>query len=63
VLEGFDFVGVEREPEYADIAEARIRWWEQHPEGLPLEVALAADGVRRKVADTGQVSMFDLLGG
>lgn len=24
VLEGFDFVGIEREPEYADIAEARI---------------------------------------
>jgi site-specific DNA-methyltransferase (adenine-specific) len=27
VLEGFEFVGVEREPEYAAIAEARIAYW------------------------------------
>jgi site-specific DNA-methyltransferase (adenine-specific) len=26
-LEAFDFVGVEREPEYAEIARARIKWW------------------------------------
>jgi len=30
VLEGFNFTGVEREQEYADLAEARIGWWEQH---------------------------------
>ena len=26
-LEGFEFVGVEREPEYVDLANARIAWW------------------------------------
>jgi site-specific DNA-methyltransferase (adenine-specific) len=26
-LEGFQFIGVEREAEYAAIAEARIAWW------------------------------------
>lgn len=26
-LEGFEFVGVEREPEYVEIANARIAWW------------------------------------
>ena len=29
-LEGFDFIGIEREAEYAEIAEARIAWWSQH---------------------------------
>ena len=27
VLEGFDFIGVEREEEYVDLANARIAWW------------------------------------
>lgn len=27
VLEGFDFVGIEREPEYVEIARARIAHW------------------------------------
>lgn len=30
VLEGFDFIGCEREPEYVAIAEARIAFWAQH---------------------------------
>lgn len=29
-LEGFDFIGIEREAEYADIAEARIEHWSKH---------------------------------
>jgi DNA modification methylase/NAD-dependent dihydropyrimidine dehydrogenase PreA subunit len=29
-LEGFDFIGIEREPEYCEIARARIAWWEHH---------------------------------
>jgi hypothetical protein len=58
VLEGFEFVGVEREAEYAAIARARLAWWEQHPEGLELIEALAADRERRQVADTGQLDMF-----
>jgi len=27
VTEGFAFVGIEKEPEFADIANARIKWW------------------------------------
>ena len=30
-LEGFDFVGIEREPEYLEIAQARIAHWSQRP--------------------------------
>jgi|TARA_Y100000310_G_scaffold141109_1_gene140521 site-specific DNA-methyltransferase (adenine-specific) len=26
LLEGFDFIGIEREPDYMRIAEARVRW-------------------------------------
>ena len=26
-LEGFDFIGIEREAEYREIAEARLKWW------------------------------------
>jgi site-specific DNA-methyltransferase (adenine-specific) len=28
-LEGFDFIGIEREAEYREIAEARLRWWDE----------------------------------
>src|SRR5205814_6814168 len=30
VLEDFDFIGIEREAEYVEIARARIDWWVQH---------------------------------
>lgn len=30
-LEGFSFVGIEREAEYVDIARARIAHWEPEP--------------------------------
>jgi DNA methylase len=60
VLEGFDFVGVEREADYLAIAEARIAWWARHPQGVDVDDALAADAVRRRVAATGQL---DLLAG
>jgi hypothetical protein len=59
VLEGFRFLGMEREAEYAAIAEARIAWWSEHPEGVPIGDALAAHAARRKVADAGQASIFD----
>lgn len=36
VLEGFDFIGIEREAEYAEIAEARIAHWEREELGRPL---------------------------
>jgi DNA modification methylase len=58
-LEGFDFVGIEREEEYVRIAEARIGWWGEHPEGLEMDKALKADRERRAVADTGQLGFLD----
>jgi DNA modification methylase len=56
-LEGFNFVGIEREEEYVRIAEARIRWWGEHPEGLELSKGLEADRKRRAVVDTGQLGL------
>jgi hypothetical protein len=58
-LEGFDFVGIEREEEYVRIAEARIKWWGEHPEGVEITKSLEADRKRRAVADTGQLGFLD----
>lgn len=58
VLEGFDYIGIDREPEYVSIAEARIKWWEQHPEGVDVEDGLKAERKRQKVAESGQDSLF-----
>lgn len=60
-LEGFDFIGIEREAEYAAIAEARIAWWARHPDGMTLVKRLEAEQVRAAVADAGQTSIFDVL--
>jgi DNA modification methylase len=58
-LEGLNFVGIEREEEYVRIAEARIRWWSEHPEGVELSKGLEADRRRRAVADSGQLGFLD----
>jgi DNA modification methylase len=58
MLEGLRFVGIEREPEYAAIARARIAWWMAHPEGVEIVKALEADRERRKVADSGQLGLL-----
>jgi len=39
VLEGFDFIGIEREAEYVAIAEARIAHWYRQPVQLGLDAA------------------------
>jgi len=57
VVEGFRFIGIEREDEYATIAEARIAWWAALPEGIETDKALAANADRQKVEATGQLSM------
>lgn len=62
VLEGFNFVGIEREAEYVVIAKARIAWWARHPDGVELVRRLEMEKERAAVADAGQVSIFDLLG-
>jgi site-specific DNA-methyltransferase (adenine-specific) len=56
-LEGVEFVGVERDADYAAIAEARIRFWREHPTGLPVEQALEAEGMRRRVRESGQLGL------
>jgi DNA modification methylase len=58
VLEGFRFVGIEREPEYAQIARARIRWWCEHPDGMKLVDRLEAEKARKEREDSGQVGLF-----
>jgi hypothetical protein len=55
-LEGFGFVGVERDPEYAKIAEARIGWWVEHGEAA-LEVARSDTRRREREAETGQLTI------
>ncbi len=61
VLEGLDHVGVDLDPGYLAIAEARIRFWREHGEdGLRVVAERAAgERVRAEVAASGQL---DLLG-
>ena len=46
-LEGIAFIGVEREPEYAELARQRIEWWTEHGEAA---VAVAAAQEKRAAA-------------
>ena len=60
-VEGFRFLGLEREAEYAEIARARIAFWAEHGERA-LERMLAAErakATRESITDGGQL---DLLG-
>lgn len=59
MLEGFRFVGIEREPEYAAIARARIAWWAVHPDGMELVDRLEAEKTRKAVADSGQLDLLE----
>lgn len=61
VLEGFDFVGIERELAYVPILEARVRFWAAQPQGSDVDDAIAAARARRAVADAGQAAL-DLFG-
>jgi DNA modification methylase len=47
-LEGFDFIGIEREAEYAEIAEARVKHWQKVPQGTETKAALKAEAKERK---------------
>lgn len=62
VLEGFDFIGIEREAEYIAIAEARIAFWAQHV-GEEIEDVLAAYAESRRQDQLhkalGQMGIFD----
>ncbi len=56
-LEGFDFIGIEREAEYIAIAEARIAFWAQH-EGREVEDVLGlvsrSEREARAIVEAGQ---------
>jgi DNA modification methylase len=58
LLEGFDFIGCEREAEYVEIAKARIAWWAAHPAGVAPAVAYAAARRQEEIASTGQGDLF-----
>jgi site-specific DNA-methyltransferase (adenine-specific) len=53
-LEGFEFVGIDQDASYVAVARQRIAWWAAQPEGITVELALAAEAVRRGVAGSGQ---------
>jgi DNA modification methylase len=59
-LEGFDFIGIEREAEYREIAEARLKWWaDQEGETADiLQRAGLAEKREREAKESGQVSLF-----
>lgn len=60
VLEGFDFVGIEREADYVEIAKARLEWWRTH-RGREAEAVLADHARSERVAaahaDAGQLGL------
>jgi DNA modification methylase len=60
-LEGFDFIGIEREAEYREIAEARLNWWGDQ-DGETDEIlrrAGLAEKKEREAKESGQASLFD----
>ena len=57
-MEHFNFVGIDREAEYAAIARARIAWWAEHPDGMRLVERLEAERERKATADAGQLGLF-----
>lgn len=59
VLEGFGFVGIEREAEYVGIAEARIKWWSQFTPGTDTAAALGAAAQDRAHAEAGQTKLTE----
>jgi len=50
VLEGFNFIGIEREPEYVEIAKGRIAFWEQHA-GESVDAVLRLTPASRRAAE------------
>lgn len=59
-LEGFEFIGCEQDAGYAKIAEARIRFWQEHGEdGLRIVAERErAELERQEIAASGQLDIF-----
>ena len=64
VLEGFEFIGIEREAEYVAIANARIEFWSKHV-GREVEEVLGLHTKSRRAADAhaerGQITLEEAL--
>jgi site-specific DNA-methyltransferase (adenine-specific) len=56
-LEGFDFIGIEREAEYAAIAEARCTFWAQFPGG-DVDAILESNARAQELEAAGQLGLF-----
>jgi DNA modification methylase len=56
-LEGIEFVGVEREEAFVQIARTRIAWWRRHPTGIDTAKAVQA-GVKRDATEVSQMGLF-----
>ena len=60
-LEGFEFVGIEREDEYREIAEARLRWWAKQ-DGDTAEILQRAGLAEKAEKAHAEAGQMDLLG-
>ena len=58
VLERTAFIGIEREPAYAEIARARIGWWARQPAGLSTAVVLEERAGREELGRAGQLQLL-----
>lgn len=60
VLEGFEFVGIDREAKYTVVANYRVKWWREH-QGREAEEVLADHGRSERVVkrhtDSGQLGL------
>jgi DNA modification methylase len=59
ILEGFEFVGIEREAEYIAIARARIEAFASLPAGTDTDVAVDAIERDAEIAASGQASLLE----
>ena len=59
-LEGMEFVGIERDPDYMEIARARIGFWREHGEDALAALAEREQGERRRqeIAESGQLDLL-----
>jgi site-specific DNA-methyltransferase (adenine-specific) len=57
VVEGAQFTGIERSDEYAEIAEARIRWWADKPGHLSTAAILRETAPARDHEQRGQMTL------
>lgn len=58
-LEGFRFLGIEREAEYVEIARARLAWWSKIEPGTDVDAALGFSARERAQTERGQTSLLE----